>query len=447
MNTMRKKISQHQKIGKILLVLFVSILVACHKAPQETTEKPSFDSLVTPEIRSENVLLLDVENQSVLWDKKADEKVYPASLTKLMTAILAIEHLPNLEETIEITSTMLEGLKAADANMAGFQVGDEPTARDLIYGDLLPSGADCSRALAYHIAGSEAAFVEMMNAKAKELNMDRTHFANTSGLFDTTHYSTCEDLAKLFSYCIKNDTFMEVLQTLQYRSSPVASYKNGLLMDNYVLVYVNQPRPGKFTYTFDIPGFIGGKGGYTIESRYNLASIAEVNGRLLMLITIHAYIGETYPAAIKDAQTIYAWARDTFTYQTIVDGSEAYEVPSIRFSNEKDLLLVPEAPYAALASQANIVVEAPAIVNAPIEKGQVLGALEIYEHDVLVKSVPLVANKQVPLQITGILRTLVYELTHAYWWVGFSIVLILLILVCIWLLLPKRRKKRKRKRL
>ncbi len=120
-----------------------------------------------PEITSDYAYLIDLDTGQVLYEKGSSDRIYPASMTKMMTTILAIENLPDTSMTVTVTEEMLAGLKEASASRAGFDVGDEPTVLDLLYGDILPSGADCSRALSFTIAGSEEAYVDLMNAKAR----------------------------------------------------------------------------------------------------------------------------------------------------------------------------------------------------------------------------------------------------------------------------------------
>ena len=134
-----------------------------------------------------------------MMDKAASEQAYPASITKVMTAILAIENLPDLEEQLTIPEEMFAELTEQGASVAGFDPYEQVSVRSLLYGVLLPSGADACITLADHIAGSEDGFVQMMNDKASELGMEHTHFVNCTGLHDPQHYTTCEDIAALIA--------------------------------------------------------------------------------------------------------------------------------------------------------------------------------------------------------------------------------------------------------
>lgn len=143
--------------------------------------------LSSGKLNSPNAVLLRLKDHTILMQKNSEEKIYPASLTKMMTAIVAIEKLPSLKQAIKLTNSTFQGLYGADASMAGFQPGEQVMAIDLLYGALLPSGAECCIGLAEQIAGSEQNFVKMMNQKAADLGMKNTHFENATGLHNKNH--------------------------------------------------------------------------------------------------------------------------------------------------------------------------------------------------------------------------------------------------------------------
>ncbi|WKB36567.1 hypothetical protein QS257_05870 [Terrilactibacillus sp. S3-3] len=134
----------------------------------------------------------------------------------MMTAIVAIENLPDLKKEITLTHSVFQGLSEADASMAGFQPGENVRAIDLLYGALLPRGAESCVGLADYVAGSEKDFVGMMNQKAADLGMHNTHFENSTGLQNENHYTTVKDLAILLSYALQNDTFREIFFLLHH---------------------------------------------------------------------------------------------------------------------------------------------------------------------------------------------------------------------------------------
>jgi len=248
---------------------------------------------------SSNAILIRLKDNTVLMEKNSDEKIYPASLTKMMTAIVAIENLPDLNEKIELTWSMFEGLYQANASMAGFQAGEKVSAIDLLYGVMLPSGAESCIALADYIAGSEQNFVKLMNQKAKELGMKNTHFENTTGLHHDKHYTTVKDLAVLLSYALKNDTFWHVFTSPSYFVSPTNKHPEGITF--YSTLYEKLGNQ-------NILGgeILGGKTGYTDKAGLCLASLAKVYEEDYILITAGAK-GNHYSEQhnITDAITVY----------------------------------------------------------------------------------------------------------------------------------------------
>ena len=179
------------------------------KTPK-TTIHGGINQIAVEDLYSSNAILISVDSNQILLDKSSDEKIYPASLTKIMTAILAIENLSNLNDRIYLSKDMFQRLHSQNASMAGFLANERVAAIDLIYGVLLPSGAESCIGLANEIAGSEKNYVRLMNEKVEKLGMKNTHFTNSTGLHNTKHYSTVNDIAKLLEYALENDTFREV---------------------------------------------------------------------------------------------------------------------------------------------------------------------------------------------------------------------------------------------
>ncbi len=213
-----------------------------------------------PTLHSKNALLLN-EKGDVLYEKNADAIIYPASLTKIMTAIVAIEGSVNLQKQTIVEPQTITKFTAQNASMAGFKAGDFVTMEDLLYGTLLASGADATGTLADAIAGSEEAFVTLMNNKAQELGMDNTHFVNASGLHDDAHVSSVRDLSKLFRYAIENPTFYQILTSKSY----ITHVPNELTISSSLLMKIARADGA----------IVGGKTGYTPEAGLCLASIIE----------------------------------------------------------------------------------------------------------------------------------------------------------------------------
>ena len=157
--------------------------------------------------------LFDVTDSSVIYGKNIYDQMYPASITKVMTAIIAIEE-GNLSDAVTANDDVV--IREAGASMAGIKPGDTFTLEQLLYGLMIPSGNDAANAIADHIAGSTDAFVEKMNAKAKELGATHTHFVNANGLHSTDHYTTAYDLYLIFNEALKLPLFCEIINAQSY---------------------------------------------------------------------------------------------------------------------------------------------------------------------------------------------------------------------------------------
>lgn len=397
----------------ILSVLL--LLTGCAK--EKTIEDPStFKSKQYPDLWCDYFYMIDRESGQVLMDVRSNERMYPASMTKVMTSIIALEEIEDPENvTIEFTKEMLSGLIEAKANRAGFAVGDEPTALDHIYGDLLPSGADCSRALAFYIAGDEAHFVDMMNEKALSLGMNDTHYVNTSGLHDDDHYTTCRDMMTLYLYCLENETFVDMIKTQKHISIPVKEYPKGLGMDNFVWIYINQENP-KYGYNYFVDGFIGGKSGYTVEGQYTLVSNCMVNGNELVLVNAHGYNEPHYPCSIEDAANLFNYYRDHYEKRTVVEENEAFGEVKVTKSFFGKVNAVAQYGYTGIVPKdenCHVVTNLIESVEQPVHKGDVLGSVDIYDYDEILVSIPLVAEKDYAFS----LQNSIDELTGGKPWI------------------------------
>ena len=437
--------------------LAASILVGCGKKPERPPQEDpsSFKRMEELDLLCDYVYLIDPDTGQTLIDRRSEERMYPASLTKVMTSIIAIEEIPDPENvTIEFTQEMLDGLIAASANRAGFLPGDKPTALDHIYGDLLPSGADCSRALAFYIAGSEEDFVKLMNEKARELGMNDTNFVNTSGLHDDDHYTTCRDMMTLYLYCMKNETFMDILKTQVHTSVPVDHFPDGLGMTNFVLMYINQANPQYQNY--EIPGFIAGKSGYTIEGQYTLVSNADINGMNLVMVNGHGYVEPHYPASIEDSATVYNWYREHFARQTpVAEGDSFGTIHVINSFGSDPEVTAAESFTWDLPSDGNlhVVYDLPETIKGPVKAGDKVGTVTVYSYDQPVKTIDLIVSAGRSASLLGKIQTGLYNYTGGRVWLGVVLILLILAsLICFVILIllnvrQKRRRRRKRDRI
>ena len=238
------------------------------------------------ELYSENALLIDLESNTVLVQKNADARIYPASMTKVMTVLVAAEHIENWDETFTMTQSIIDPLFLADASMAGFVHGEEVSMTELLYGAVLPSGAEATQALAIVTAGSEEAFAALMNEKAQELGLQDTHFVDASGLHDENHYTTLSDMAIILQAALDNPHCREVLTSVNHTSPATEQNPSGVAMTNRFLYRIRPQQTGNV----DI---LAAKTGYTAQAMNCCVSYGIMeNGRAAICVTAHAWTGD-----------------------------------------------------------------------------------------------------------------------------------------------------------
>ena len=286
----RRRSAQKRRTRRRWLIFLLILLALLLFWPRRV----SLEGLISPE-----AVLMDADSGEVLAAKNADASIYPASMTKVMTALLVLEATPDLDTPVTLPGEIFTALQTEKASMAGFLPGETATVRDLLYGALLPSGAECCEALAREVSGSEEAFVELMNQKAAALGMASTHFCNPTGLHDPEHVSTVRDMARLTEAALQNETFRKLFTTERYTVPATNCHPQGFTMHSTLLSQLD----GTELHSGRI---LGGKTGYTGEAGLCLASLAEVKGREYILVTAGAGGNHsTAPYHIEDAVTVY----------------------------------------------------------------------------------------------------------------------------------------------
>lgn len=235
------------------------------------------------EVYSEGVLLIDAQTNTVVAEKNPDARIYPASMTKVMTALVACEKIENWDDTFTMTQEIIDPLYLADASLAGFVNGEKVPMLDLVYGAILPSGAEATEALAIYIAGSEEAFAELMNEKAQELGLTTAHFVDASGLHNDEHYCTIRDMAVILQAALDNDLCREVLSTARYTTPPTNKHPDGVEMYNKFLVRAQGQE-------LNGAQIIAAKTGYTAQAGNCCASYGvSPKGRKCICVTANAW--------------------------------------------------------------------------------------------------------------------------------------------------------------
>ena len=198
-----------------------------------------------PEVNANFAILVDADAGLVVAEKNGSAKMYPASMTKVMTLLVACEHITDLNEKLEITQDIVDYVKKEGASNCGFKAGEQVTMLDLLYGLILPSGADAALALVRRIAGSEEQFVALMNQKAQQLGISATtHFTNCTGLYNDNHYSTAEDMAIIMRAAAQNSVAATILTTRSYTTQANNKRTTGLSFSNLFLKRIDTQTTG-----------------------------------------------------------------------------------------------------------------------------------------------------------------------------------------------------------
>lgn len=228
-----------------------------------------------PDVRAESYCVMDAETGEIILWKNKDEKLNPASITKVLTALVVIENCPNLDEVLTYSAEAISTLTANSSTLEPMAcIGEKMTVRDALYGLILCSGNECANALAEHVAGTRAAFAEMMNDKANELGAKNSHFANAHGLTDPNHYTTAYDMAVIFRAALQNSTFLQIDSTVQYTipaTNMSAARSCGM---GHQMISGQYPCEGVYA----------GKTGRTNEAGRTLLTAAKRNGKNLITV-------------------------------------------------------------------------------------------------------------------------------------------------------------------
>ena len=343
----------------LVLGILLSLCPVAAMTPEEAAQQTE----------SDHIYVIDDDTGQVLFDKNGLYKIYPASMTKLMTALLAVENLGDLNQNVTITGQMLEGLYEANASVVGWSAGTTVSVRSLLYGTLLPSGADAVHAIAYTMCGGIDAFVERMNAKAAELGMSSTHFTNPTGLHDPDHYTTCADFARLMSACHRNPVLHDVMTT------PVYTDEAGYTMRSTAYTAMD-------TYSVEIPGYDGGKTGYTNPAGHCLASYLTINGMNLIVITAHAMTPYTDIAHVRDTAFVGTWMSDEYSRRQLLTGEQCVQTVTLKgmFSEDTVEVLANAPIYLDQRNDAQITwsTDIPDTLHVRVKDRIVNGTITVY---------------------------------------------------------------------
>ena len=415
---------------------------------------PNAYALTDPNPAAAAAILIDKDSGYVLYDKNSDEKRYPASTTKIMTALITLENAENLDELVEVTEEDFIGV-ASDASKAGFMVGEQVPVIDLLYGLMLPSGNEAANTLARYIGGSIENFADMMNEKAKELGCKNTHFVNPNGLHDDNHYTTARDLAIITQEALKDETFALIVNTAQKTLSetnmtPMRDGKPLKVYTTNMLIY-SRYQPEYYTYAKGV------KTGFTSQAGYCLVSTAIYKGSQLISVVLGCEkpAGAANANTFEASKTLFRWGFNNFETVDMVKKDETVSEVAVRLSTQQDTLVVVTKgdisgimPIDADKNKIERKMDLPESVNAPITQGQKIGTMTVSYNGVEYGTVDLVALNDISMSQVLYVADKIENFfqSNAFRIIVVSVIL-LFFLYFLFLVLKVRHKKEKRKKM
>ena len=285
--------------------------------PVETNSIPGWPE--GPAIGAESAILVDARSGVVLYQKNVNERLYPASTTKLMTALLTIEN-TNMNDIVTFSYDSVHNIESTSSRI-GIDEGEQLTVEQCLYGLLLGSGNEVAYALAEHVAGDVDSFVEMMNNRAAELGCSNTHFVNANGLPDPEHYVSAYDLSLIARACFRNESLVTISGTAKYTIPPTNIQPEERPLENHHLMV-----PG---LRYEYEGFVGGKTGYTKDARQTLVTCAEREGIRLICIILK----EEAPDQFLDTKALLDYGFEYFMKVNIAENEDRYTLNSATFFN------------------------------------------------------------------------------------------------------------------
>ncbi|QIK69969.1 D-alanyl-D-alanine carboxypeptidase [Erysipelothrix sp. HDW6C] len=428
---------------RILTFFLVLGLLTGVSAPVHAEIKEDIIPLDTLMLYSSNYLLMDQDDGTILAQNNGYERVSPASITKVLTVITALEMMESqnisLQETYLIPDEVFDGLSSI-ASIADFDRGDTVVLEDVLYGIMLPSGADATRTLSMRLTGDPEGLSKYMNELAMRIGMTNSNFENTSGLDDENHYSTPYELALLVQYALRNETFKKIYTTETHTTKPLINHPDGISFTNLSLYKARNL--GSKTLK-------GAKSGYTENAERALSSVASKDGTNLIFISTNAPNEETESTAVLDAVNVYNRVFDDFNKTTVINAKTIIKEIPVTYSKEDFPVIFENDVTTYLPKDLSlddvIVTVTPASTEfvAPVEAGTVMGTLTISYSNKIVHEQTLLATDTIPVRLSKVLLDYCIAILKI---VGIAILILIALIFMIREINRARYRKRRERR-
>lgn len=417
------------RVKKILICTIMSLILILSK-----TSTPVYAAELNEtniDLGSSSCILIESKTGRILYEKDAYSKYYPASTTKIMTALLTLENVSDLKEVATVSYNSVFTVPVGYSTDL-LKVGEELTIEDLLYALLVKSSNEAAIVLAEYVSGNVESFATMMNTRAVELGCQNTHFVNPNGIHNEDHYTTAYDLSLIAKEAMKNETFRKIVSTASYTLPSTNKYDRidrNLITTNDII-----RKSSKYYYEYAI----GIKTGYTTPAKNCLVAGANKDGVELIAVLLHADKLNSNRESVRDidAKSLFEYVYNNFSEKTVVDANSAVDTVKVKnaTSATKNLRLLAENKIEALVTNDKLkTAETPQIVlneelKAPIKQGDVLGTIT-YNIDGIEYKTNLIAANDVDKSYTAVI-----------------VIIILLVLVLLYLHSKNNKKKRNRNR-
>ena len=430
-----------KRLTRVLILLFMAAAVL-GGLPAEV-----FALTPEPRLEAASAILLDMTSGEVLYEKAADEQRYPASTTKMMTCLLALENL-------DLSSDITVDAEAAGTGGSGIKLkeGEVMNADEMLHAMMIPSSNNCAVAVAKTVAGSVDNFAVLMNARARELGCKGTNFVNPNGLHEDNHYTTARDLSIIAMACMANEHFREIVSLAEYTVPETnKSEARDVVSTNLLLwdeterhkIYVgNDLRYPKYEGTFGV------KTGYTPQAGGCLVAACEKDGTRLLLVVMQSSDMGRFADAIK----LFEWGFANYKTYTVLHGGYSFGNVKVGHGefNKVEAVLLTDVAYTLPADASVDIMSAQAVLQekltAPVKKGDQVGIITLYEGDEPVGTYQAVAAKSIAEG--GFLSYFGVEDTTAktIWRVLLILLILIFAALVIYVLIMRRKTKIKKAR-
>jgi D-alanyl-D-alanine carboxypeptidase (penicillin-binding protein 5/6) len=359
-----------------IVVLFSSFLFLNPNKIYGDDQKAFYNDKI--DISAESAVILNYDTGDILWEKNSSSPMYPASTTKILSSIIAIENINDFDQVVEIS----KNASGRNHSAFRFRTGDRISLMDLCKASLICSHNNATIALAEYVSGSVEDFVELMNKKAEEIGAENSFFKNTNGLDDEfpDHRSTAIDMAIIASYCMENEIFKEIVNTRE----------DTILKNDQEIEITNTNN------LLDYDFIKGVKTGYTNNAGYCIVLYSEKNDLRLITVILNSISLEERD---KDALKLLNWTYGNLKYVKIIDSHQAAATTTIKDKAELNLDLYPESDYVELINinddQIEIKQNSYSDINLPVEKEDILGTIDIFINGQKIKELNMISRESV----------------------------------------------------